>query len=926
MGCCAPIDNGQNIIISKIPQKDFSSNIKVISNRPLSNFLNVEQKDNENKINNNENIQTHPFTTNINNINININKITKAPDIKSSETVRENHIEQTKIVKPSLNTQDKKNLKDIFSNHFLFKNKSSRLIISIIDCLEMMIVPKDTTLFEKGDRGYYFYVIKEGKIQIMAECGEKILNENDTFGELALIQNKKRTASAKSIENCKLLLLNGKKFREIISETTETDLKDRMSILSSSPIFSSLDNNKLNALANGLINCSFEQNQKILYQGDNGQSMYIIKSGKVKCSNGDKEIRFLGPRDYFGEGAILFNMSRSMSITVEEATECYQLSESFLIETLGINFKKEILYSISKNAFQKSQIMKIFTDPYCFQKIIEDCIIKSYEDNEIIIGKEQIYVNKKKLYVLLSGNLIEKETNEIITSRGELYGDNLIKDNKKQKYTIIAKNGVRLLEFDWNIIPSKFGFEGKTKKFFSLFSKVEILRNISLFKETPINKLIDIVKLMKKKGFKKDQVIFKEGEFGNLLYMIKRGTVNIMKLNKKIREYGEGMCFGEIALLYNEPRTATAISGGDSTIFYLTKEDFKKVLDENMVAYLGRKMVLEDGFNTSLDNLYFVKSLGRGKFGDVSLVHNGKTFFAIKAVNRKAAEKQKILIKYYIQERAILLILQHPFIMKLVKTYKTDSNIFFLLEYISGRTMSNYLNARTQKQLKNLQETIFYIAILFIALDYLNSIFICHRDLKPDNIIINERGYLKLIDFGNSVKLNGFTNTMTGTPHYMAPEILLRGGYGFSCDYWSIGVIAYEIYYGKYPFGEKAKDPIEVYKEIIKKKLEFKNGDTKIITMIKSLLTKKVAERICTLEKAKKLEVFENFNWDELLDFKIIPQYIPKKGNLKNFGEYKQQYIKYLEERESKNHGSTIFSSYEEDDDIPYNENWADVF
>ena len=431
---------------------------------------------------------------------------------------------------------------------------------------------------------------------------------------------------------------------------------------------------------------------------------------------------------------------------------------------------------------------------------------------------------------------------------------------------------------------------------------------------------------MKKQAFKKDQVIFKEGEVGNLLYMIKRGTVNIMKLNKKIREYGEGVCFGEIALLYNEPRTATAISVCDSTIFYLTKEDFKKVLDENMVAYLSRKMALEDGFNTLLEKLFFVKNLGRGKFGDVSLVHNEKTFFAIKAVNRKAAEKHKILIKYYIQERAILLKLQHPFIMKLVKTYKTDSNIFFLLEYIPGKTMSNYLNYRPQKQLKNFQETIFYMATLFIAVDYLNSRYICHRDLKPDNIIINERGYLKIIDFGNSVKLNGFTNTMTGTPHYMAPEILLRGGYGFSCDYWSMGIIAYEIYYGKYPFGQNAKDPIDVYKEIIKKKLEFKTGDSKIIMMIKGLLTKKVADRICTLENAKKLEVFENFNWDELLEFKIIPQYIPKKNNLKEFSEYTQNYMKYLQEKELKNTGNTLFSSYEDDEDTPYNENWADVF
>ena len=920
MGCCITNNRGQNLITSNIPKKDLSTNI-------IKYDVN-DKKDNENNIKDHQNIQNLPITTNINNINININKITKAQDLQSQGTYAENHIEQTKIVKPSLDHKDKKILKEIFSNHFLFKNKSSKVISSIIDCLEMMIIPENTTLFKKGARGYYFYVIKEGKIQIMTECGEKILNENDTFGELALIQNKKRTASAKSINYCKLLLLNGKKFREIISETTEMDLKDRMSILSSSPIFSSLDNNKLNALANGLINCSFEPNQRILYQGDNGQSMYIIKSGKVKCSSGEQEIRFLGPRDYFGESAILFSMNRSMDVTVEEATECYQLSESFLIETLGKNFKKEIIYSISKNAFQKSQTMKIFTDPYCFQKILEDCIIKSYEDNEVIINKEQLNNPTKKLYVLLSGNLVSKETNQILASRGELYGENSIKNdnNKKQKYQVIGKNDVKLLEFDWSIIPSKFGFEGNTKKFLSLFSKVEILRNISLFKETPINKLIDIVKLMKKTSFKKDQVIFKEGEVGNLLYMVKRGTVNIIKLNKKIREYGEGVCFGEVALLFNEPRTATAISGCDSTIFYLTKEDFKKVLDENMVAYLGRKMALEDGFNTLLENLFFVKSLGRGKFGEVSLVHNEKTFFAIKAVKRKAAEKQKILIKYYIQERAILLKLQHPFIMKLVKTYKTDSNIFFLLEYISGRTMSNYLNSRQQKQMRNFQETIFYVAILFIALDYLNSKYICHRDLKPDNIIINERGYLKLIDFGNSVKLNGFTNTMTGTPHYMAPEILLRGGYGFSCDYWSLGIIAYEIYFGKYPFGEKAKDPIEVYKEIIKKKLEFKYGDSKIITMIKNLLTKKVADRICTLEKAKKLEVFENFNWDELLEFKIIPQYIPKKVNLKEFNEYNQKYVEYLEEKEIKNQDNTLFSSYEEDEDIPCNENWADVF
>ena len=930
MGCCLPNNRTNALIKSNINKNEISSSPKIYTDKNEDKSLKNENNNNEKNNDDEENVKNlkltknQPITTNINNINININPISKNSDIKSNnENELEKVNEKSKFVKPELNSLDRQALKEIFSNHFLFKNKSLKIISSIIESLEMMVIGKNTSLFKKGDKGYYFYVIKEGKIELTTEYGIKILKEHETFGEIALMQNRKRTASAKAAENCQLLLLNGKKFREIVFEKAEIDIK--MKLLSESPIFSSLDNNKLNALANGLINCYFEHNQKILYKGDIGQSIYIIKSGKVKCLNGEQEVRFLGPRDYFGEGAILFNMNRSLTIIVEEPTECYQLSESILIETLGKDYKKEIVYSISKNAFNHSQIMKIFTNPVYFQKIIENSNIRSYEDFETIIEKNQNENSKKKLFVLLSGNLIEKETNDIVASRGELYGDTMIKYNKMPKYTIVGVNGIKLVEFDWDLIVEKFGLGLNSKKVFSLFTKVENLKNISLFKETPTNKLVDIVKLMKKKIFKKDQIIFKEGEFGDILYMIKKGTVHILKDQKKIREYGQGVCFGEISLLYDEPRSATAISVCDSTVYYLTKNDFKSVLDDNMVAYLEKKVALEDAFNTSLDNLYYVKSLGHGKFGDVSLVHNDKTFFAVKAVNRKAAEKQKILIKYYIQERTILLGLQHPFIMKLVKTFKTEANIFFLLEYISGRTMSNYLNSRTNKQLKNFEETVFYMAILFTALEYLNSKNICHRDLKPDNIIIDERGYLKIIDFGNSIMLDGFTNTMTGTPHYMAPEILLRGGYGFSCDYWSIGIIAYETYYGRYPFGDSAKDPIEVYKEVIKKKLVFKSGDQKIVKMIKSLLTKKVAERICSLEKAKDLEAFENFNWDELLDFKIVPQYIPKKSNIKEFKDYRKKYMKYLEEIKS-NKNDTIFSSYEDDEDIPYDEKWAEVF
>ena len=96
---------------------------------------------------------------------------------------------------------------------------------------------------------------------------------------------------------------------------------------------------------------------------------------------------------------------------------------------------------------------------------------------------------QKKLFVLLSGNLIEKETNDIVASRGELYGDTMIKYNKMPKYTIVGVNEIKLVEFDWDLIVEKFGLGLNSKKVFSLFTKVENLKNISLFKETPTNKL-----------------------------------------------------------------------------------------------------------------------------------------------------------------------------------------------------------------------------------------------------------------------------------------------------------------------------------------------------------------------------------------------------------------------------------------------------
>ena len=115
----------------------------------------------------------------------------------------------------------------------------------------------------------------------------------------------------------------------------------------------------------------------------------------------------------------------------------------------------------------------------------------------------------------------------------------------------------------------------------------------------------------------------------------------------------------------------------------------------------------------------------------------------------------------------------------------------------------------------------FYGAILFQVLNYLQKNRIIHRDLKPDNLLIEHTGYLKVIDFGVAINLSNkdYTSTFIGRALYMSPEVILGKNYSFSVDYWSVGILLYEIFYGRVPFGFWLKDPKQIYKEITEKKL-----------------------------------------------------------------------------------------------------------
>ena len=147
-----------------------------------------------------------------------------------------------------------------------------------------------------------------------------------------------------------------------------------------------------------------------------------------------------------------------------------------------------------------------------------------------------------------------------------------------------------------------------------------------------------------------------------------------------------------------------------------------------------------------------------------------------------------------------------------VKTFKDREYLYFLTELCTGGEL---YDAIRKLGLLNREQAQFYLGSIIVAIEYLHERNIAYRDLKPENVLLDSQGYTKLIDFGCAKKMKERSYTLVGTPHYMAPEVILGKGYGLTADIWTFGIILYEFVCGPLPFGNDAEDQLEIFRDIL---------------------------------------------------------------------------------------------------------------
>jgi len=321
--------------------------------------------------------------------------------------------------------------------------------------------------------------------------------------------------------------------------------------------------------------------------------------------------------------------------------------------------------------------------------------------------------------------------------------------------------------------------------------------------------LLPVIMAMKEHRFQKGQVIIPQGSCGSHFYIISSGLVKCLSGGVEVGERGTGEYFGESALL-DEPQNGmrSMVAGSDVHVYMLHREEFEKHLGEYKHLLRNTQdtredwaQVVEARGNLRMEDLDTICMLGKGSYGSVRLVRHPttKTYYALKSIRKQDIEKRK-LMKLVVREKHIHWQLCHPYVVHLYTSFTNPAHLCMLLEYCPGKDV--YRRMKSLGGFLPASHCVMYSAMLLLALSYIRQLHVVFRDIKPENLLIDWRGYLKLADFGMAKVLRSRAKTFTlcGSPEYMAPEMIHGQGHTFAVDYWSYGILVYEMFCGHTPF------------------------------------------------------------------------------------------------------------------------------
>lgn len=770
----------------------------------------------------------------------------------------EEHLEKFEVAK-EIDSDTRTFLKNAMKQDRLCATLDDAEIESILNTVKFFKFDKGTPIIQEGRLGTTFFVTQTGSMEVSVKgitCNT--IGAGCAFGGLALLYNCPRTATVKATADSEVWGASGIAFKESLQQNATKHQAETLKFLDSMSIFEGLTKKQKTCVAEATFSEVFEDKARVVTAGDMQTAIYFVKKGELAVYSGGhvkstgefvdgSEIGRLGPNDCFGESQVVSKEPFDITILASGRSELLCVSVAELKVIVGDDLGAVLERNAISQGLKKCPVISQFTAGQRAE-LMKWVVVKDYAAGAeagaaarilIVLEGSLSGLEKDKEVKLARGDWIEDEA-LLNSSSKESSIKNMKSGSEGAKVAMLTRDGMAsaLKALGVSIANSENDASDFTRKMI-LAKKVHIFRHLS---EEQTKKVVESFVTMK---FSQGATVIEQGTPGTSFFVIANGELEVFINDKSVRRMTRNSYIGERALLFHEPRTATVkVVSPDAELWAIEKATFEKIIAGNMQQQLMNRIRLQDT-NFGLKDLIQIKVIGAGAAGVVRLVEHKSTGmrYALKRVKKVDGEVPEEVQR----ECSLLKDIDHPFIMTQVNTFETKKSVYILTELITGGELHGAIReiptvlSRAQAQ--------FYTGSLVIVLEELSERNILYRDLKPENVMLDAQGYLKLIDFGIAKKLpegESKTFTMIGTPHYMAPEVMRGHGYGTEVDLWSMGVMLYEFVCGYLPFADDLDDPTEVCTAVLKDPLQFASSykDANGKTLMKGLLTRQPRKRL----------------------------------------------------------------------------------
>jgi len=701
---------------------------------------------------------------------------------------------------------------------------------------------------------------------------------------------------------------------------------DGMEFVSKVSIFSTLHPAEYPRLAAAFVSKTYHPGDVIIRQGEAGNEMFFIRRGNaevlVQGGSGEEPVKVnvLGAEDYFGEAALINETPRNATIVAATDMEVKTLSRT---DFQALDLRKKLKFVKRKAVHQSDDEKRAMQSHLLVKTPAQQELVRSAIMANSHLGSLLKHLGAKEVDDIVGAAFaMDVEPGAEVIKQGDLKADLffvveqgdldvIINGKKVHEYgaggsfgelallfrapraaTVKARGAAKL----WAIQRQdlRLLMQARLKK--KLGERAAMLGRMEAMKNVPDEDKAQLADALVEAAYSAGEFIIKQGEEGQTFFILYEGEVAVIVNGKEVARLageptsGKFEFFGERALETDEPRAASVkVLSSRAVCLALDRGVYMRVRGMSLKV----KTTPGTDFCTyKRDELQTLGLLGCGGFGVVTLVKCNTTgnTFALKALSKGHVVSQG-QERSVMNEKGILRMTHSPFLIRLAATFNSDQHLYFLLEpAMGGELFTVYQRMGFHGSMKHGR---FYVACVVRGFEHLHQRQIIYRDLKPENLLLDAQGYCKVTDFGLAKFVIGHAYTTCGTPDYFAPEMVLGLGHTNAVDWWTLGVLIYELMMGDTPF--TAQDTMHTFRKIQRgiEACSFPGGSP-WVTLVKTLCRQEPSERLPMRKGPKAVEEhdwYSSFNWESFGARTMIAPYVPKvksASDMDNFDAHQE--------------------------------------